>query len=130
MSADRRLETEAARRCWRGFHCSELSLPGPIDAGPFPQLSKYKQFDRSRLKILPLSERAHDLQLQRWMALGDEPDFSHPDLSKIALRIVTARRSGAARMLVMGAHVLRAGVNRHLIDLLERGLIDHIAMNG
>jgi hypothetical protein len=30
----------------------------------------------------------------------------------------------------MGAHVLRAGVNRHIIDLLERGFIDHIAMNG
>ena len=31
---------------------------------------------------------------------------------------------------MMGAHVLRAGVNRHLIDLVERGFIDHIAMNG
>jgi hypothetical protein len=31
---------------------------------------------------------------------------------------------------MMGAHVLRAGVNRHLIDLIERGFIDHIAMNG
>ena len=31
---------------------------------------------------------------------------------------------------MMGAHVLRAGVNRHLIDLIERGCIDHIAMNG
>jgi hypothetical protein len=26
--------------------------------------------------------------------------------------------------------VLRAGVNRHIIDLMERGLISHIAMNG
>ncbi len=31
---------------------------------------------------------------------------------------------------MMGAHVLRAGVNRHLIDLIERGLISHIAING
>jgi hypothetical protein len=31
---------------------------------------------------------------------------------------------------MMGAHLLRAGVNRHLIDLLERGFIDHVAMNG
>src|SRR5262245_39979679 len=30
----------------------------------------------------------------------------------------------------MGAHVLRAGVARFLIDLMERGLISHIAMNG
>lgn len=33
-------------------------------------------------------------------------------------------------MFMMGAHVLRAGVNRHIIDLLERGLLTHVAMNG
>lgn len=31
---------------------------------------------------------------------------------------------------MMGAHVLRAGVSRYLIDLMERGFITHIAMNG
>jgi hypothetical protein len=31
---------------------------------------------------------------------------------------------------MMGAHVLRAGVNRQIVDLLERGLLDHIAING
>jgi hypothetical protein len=41
-----------------------------------------------------------------------------------------AKRSGAARILMMGAHVLRAGVSRHIIDLIERGCLDHIAMNG
>jgi hypothetical protein len=30
----------------------------------------------------------------------------------------------------MGAHLLRAGVNRHIIDLFEHGFIDHVAMNG
>ena len=31
---------------------------------------------------------------------------------------------------MMGAHVLRAGTQRHLIDLMERGLVSLIAMNG
>jgi hypothetical protein len=43
---------------------------------------------------------------------------------------VEARRDGSARILLMGAHVLRAGVSRFLIDLMERGLLNHIAMNG
>jgi hypothetical protein len=30
----------------------------------------------------------------------------------------------------MGAHVIRAGVARQLIDLMERGLITHVGMNG
>jgi hypothetical protein len=32
--------------------------------------------------------------------------------------------------MLMGAHVIRAGVSRFLIDLMERGILTHIAMNG
>jgi hypothetical protein len=58
------------------------------------------------------------------------PAFDHPDLAPIAARLLAARQLGSARILMMGAHLFRAGVNRHLIDLLECGCIDHIAMNG
>ncbi len=93
--------------------------------------SRYETFDRSRLIVKPLAQRAHDLQLHRWLALdGETPEFTHPDLPRIAASLHAAQNSGAARILIMGAHLLRAGVNRHIIDLMERGLIDHIAMNG
>jgi len=93
--------------------------------------SKHETFDRSRLEIKPLAERVHDLDLSRWLKLEDEtPEYAHPHLAKVAERLAAARRSGAARILMMGAHVLRAGVNRHVIDLMERGLVDHVAMNG
>src|SRR5207247_7524063 len=51
-------------------------------------------------------------------------------LAEVAKRLHQAKAAGAARVLIMGAHVIRAGVNRHIIDLLERGFIDHVAMNG
>ncbi len=93
--------------------------------------SKYRPFDRSRLLVKPLAERVNDLKRDRWIEADDEvPPFEHPDLAGIAGRLLKARGAGAARMLVMGAHLLRAGVNRHIIDLLQRGAIDHIAMNG
>jgi hypothetical protein len=93
--------------------------------------SRYAQFDRSRLRVLPLSERSHDLQLDRWIGLSDSvPEFSHPDLPAVAARLKAAAGQGSARILMMGAHVLRAGVNRHIIDLLGSGFIDHIACNG
>jgi len=93
--------------------------------------SKYEVFDRTRLRVKPLSERVHDLQLYRWLDLdAATPEFSHPQLATVAQRLAEAKRRGAARILMMGAHVLRAGVNRHIIDLVERGWIDHIAMNG
>jgi len=93
--------------------------------------SKYEVFDRSRLEIKPLGERVHDLQLDHWLQLEDEtPAFAHQDLAEVARRLLRARESGSARILMMGAHLLRAGVSRHIIDLLQRGLIDHVAMNG
>src|SRR6185312_15329711 len=82
-------------------------------------------------RVKPLAERVNNLQLERWLALTDAtPPFEHPDLAAVATRLKEARNRGAARILLMGAHVLRAGVNRHIIYLLERGAIDHIAMNG
>jgi hypothetical protein len=94
-------------------------------------MSRYEQFDRSRLLIKPLAERQHDLHLDRWLSVSDPtPPFEHPDLATVAARLTAAKSTGAARILMMGAHVLRAGVNRHIIDLVERGFIDHIAMNG
>jgi hypothetical protein len=93
--------------------------------------SKYQTFDRSRLAVKPLSEREHDLHLDRWLALEDEaPLYEHRDLDEIAKRLHLAKESRAARVLIIGAHVIRAGVNRHIIDLMERGYIDHLAMNG
>src|ERR1043166_4179854 len=93
--------------------------------------SKYRLFDRSRLLVKPLADRVHDLQLDRWLALEDAaPAFAHPDLPAVAKRLNQARESGAARILMMGAHVLRAGVNRHIIDLMSRGFVSHLAMNG
>lgn len=93
--------------------------------------SKYETFDRARLEIKPLGERQNDLEIGHWLKLGDAtPAFEHADLPEIAARLRAAKVNGAARLLCMGAHVLRSGVNRHLIDLMERGFISHIAVNG
>ncbi|MHB1424384.1 MAG: GSU2086 family protein [Gemmataceae bacterium] len=91
----------------------------------------YPLFDRSRLRIQPLAQRQHDLDLSALLPLDSPlPAFEHPALAQIGPRLAEARKHGRARLLIMGAHVLRAGVSRYLIDLMERGLIDHIAMNG
>jgi hypothetical protein len=88
-------------------------------------------FDRSRLRIKPLADRQNDLDLSVLLPLDASlAGFQHPALPVLGQRMVEARRKGASRILLMGAHVLRAGVARHLIDLMQRGLLSHIAMNG
>ena len=90
-----------------------------------------RQFDRSKLVLRPLAEREHDLDLSAIMALDARvPAMSNPDLDTLAERIVDARRNGAECVLMMGAHVLRQGNARFIIDLLRRGLITHVAGNG
>jgi hypothetical protein len=91
--------------------------------------SKYEFFDRSKLRIRPLAERTHDLHLDRWMTdPAEAPPFAHPDLGAVAARWAGA--GAAARILMMGAHVLRAGNNRFLIDLVHRHALSVVALNG
>lgn len=91
----------------------------------------YPQFDRSRLKLKPLSERVHDMTLADVLPLdaAGEP-FEHPALPIIAQRMLAARQAGAPVIVLMGAHVIKSGLSRFLINLMERGLITHIGMNG
>jgi hypothetical protein len=91
----------------------------------------YPAFDPSRLRIQPLAQRQHDLDLSVILPLdAPPPAFTDPALPVLGRRLAEARRTGASRILLMGAHVLRAGVSRYLIDLMERGLLSHVAMNG
>jgi len=93
--------------------------------------SKYTVFDRSRLLLRPLAERTHDLHLDNWLNPDDAPvPVPFPGLAVLADRVRSARDAQAARIFMMGGHVIRAGVNRILIDLMERGFINHVAMNG
>jgi hypothetical protein len=93
--------------------------------------SKYETFDRSLLLIKPLGERTHDMQLDHLLRLDEPPPaFTDANLDKVARWIISAKRRQAARILMMGAHVIKAGMSRYVIDLLERGWLTHIAMNG
>jgi hypothetical protein len=91
----------------------------------------YPLFDRSALRIQPLAQRVHDLDRSSIRSLAEvvAPEGS-PHLPRIAERLRQARQHQRARIWLMGAHVLRAGLQHYLIDLMDRGLISHLAMNG
>jgi hypothetical protein len=93
--------------------------------------SRYKQFDRRRLQVKPLAERVHDLSLSRSLHLDDEPPhFDDERMEVVATRLHAAQTAQRARLLMMGGHVVRAGVSRHLISLISSGAFTAIAMNG
>ena len=91
----------------------------------------FEEFDRSKLKLKPLNEREHDIDLSIMLGLDDKiPEFKNPVIDTLSDRIIKAKKSGAGVIMMMGAHVIRSGVSRFLIELIKRDLVDHIAFNG
>ncbi len=91
----------------------------------------HKIFDRSRLKLRPLAERQSDLT-RDVLVFPDSPfeRSPNPALPVLAQRIREARIKRSAVILMLGAHVIRRGATPLLIDLMKRGLVTHIALNG
>ncbi|GAB6165318.1 hypothetical protein JCM19992_13180 [Thermostilla marina] len=91
----------------------------------------FERFDPSRLHLLPLRQRVHDIDRSVMMSPNAPPPaFSHPALEPLAERIAAAARARRAIIAACGAHVLREGAGPLLIDLMVRGLITHLALNG
>ena len=93
----------------------------------------FEKFDRSKLNILPLSERNSDLDLSVIKNITDvpkQPDIDMNKIDKLAEAIVNARKQGAAVILMYGAHVIRSGCAKFMIKLMEEGYITHFATNG
>ncbi len=91
---------------------------------------QFETFDRGHLKLLPIAQRRHDLDLSVMMDPAATPAWSHPSVGLLADRIRSARRRGAAVLMMMGAHVIRSGAAPCLIRLMEEGFITHFALNG
>ena len=87
--------------------------------------------DLSKIKTYPLAQRKNLVHLADLVRLEDAPPaFDSPELAEVARRIIDARRAGRPVIWMMGAHVIKSGLSRLLVDLLERGVITHIAGNG
>ena len=103
---------------------------------------KFKAPDLSRIKTYPLRKRASKVRrglLGRTCAAdGTVADFlnSLPDilaartLRDTARRIASAHRRRKTVLLGMGAHVIKVGLSPLVIDFMERGIIDAVALNG
>jgi hypothetical protein len=97
----------------------------------------YPTFDCSRLHLLPLAERVHDFSLGEMLPLDADGCSSSalrlndgPEIHAVARRIVKARQRDRPVILMMGAHVIKVGLSRFVIDLMQRGVLTHIGVNG
>ncbi len=52
------------------------------------------------------------------------------NLRKVIDKVVEAKSNGSIVVFAMGAHTIKTGLNPIIIDLVERGIVDAIALNG
>lgn len=90
----------------------------------------YAALDVSAIRLRPLAERQHDLDVSCILPLSTPQNRASASLLAVARAMRSARYRGASTVFLCGAHVLRAGVQRYIFDLMERGFIQGIAVNG
>ncbi|MFO0914210.1 MAG: hypothetical protein U0795_14720 [Pirellulales bacterium] len=94
-------------------------------------MSRYELFDRSKLQLLPIEQRGHDLQVEQVRRLeSPTAPFTAPGFSELLDAIRAARQAQHPVVLMMGAHPIKLGLSRYLCDLIERGWVTHLAVNG
>src|SRR5436190_6586173 len=103
---------------------------------------RYEDFDLSGIRTYPLASRQSKARTE---------DFAKPvnrggsfrswfdslpailggaDVRRVVDAIVTAKRHDAGIVWGIGAHVIKTGLSPILIDLMERGYVSALAMNG
>ena len=92
-------------------------------------------FDRRRLKFRPLSERKNKVNIERDHVAADSAPAplsaqAQSAVVETADRLKRARETGAACILVFGAHTIKNGLSPVLIRLIEEGWVTHLATNG
>lgn len=88
-------------------------------------------FNRTCLNIKAIAEREHGLDISSISQLKvSEKSELIKRLVPVADHIIKAKKNGKAVILMMGAHVIRSGVQNYIIDLMKRGYISCLAMNG
>jgi len=91
----------------------------------------YPSVDLSRIRTYPVVRRENLVALDDFILPATPPlPFDNPELAEVAARIVAARLAGRPVIWMFGGHVVKCGLAPVLVDLMERGLVTHLASNG
>jgi hypothetical protein len=105
-------------------------------------MKKVKPIPLTSIKTYSIRERSSKVSIEDfgsgWSPGGDFgawfkglPNIlAGSDLRKVIARLTAAVRKGKTILVAMGAHAIKVGLNPVLLDLMERNIINGIAMNG
>ena len=95
-----------------------------IDTNPpfaFDKIRTYDAHDRTNLVTIESMFRP---------GVDPVPEWTDDGFDELVERVAKARRNGRPVVFSMGAHVIKNNMSLYLIDLMEKGIITHLAGNG
>lgn len=126
-------------------------LPPESAAAPFSSSRavhtplQYREADFTRIRTVPVELRPNKVRAEEFASpppvaasersmhafLASLPDILVArDFLAVVEAIVKARRNGRGVLLMLGGHVVKTGLAKVIIDLIARGVVSHVAMNG
>src|SRR5262249_28869828 len=113
-----------------------------VDTMIRPVKLPYEEFDLSGIKTYPLASRKSKARQEDFGRAWDPATgftgwlaslpnmLAAADVRAVAAAIRRAQAGGRAMVWGLGAHVIKTGLGPILIDLMERGFVSAIALNG
>jgi hypothetical protein len=98
-----------------------VRISGQLD---FSNIRTYHVKERINLVTIENIAKPWEDEVPEWPEWGDK------DFEELVDRIILARINRRPVILSMGAHVIKSGLSRYVIELIKRGFITHIAGNG
>jgi len=105
-------------------------------------ISMYEEIDFTNIKPVSINSRKNKVKTADFAKVFKKADsfssfisslpgqLAGKEFTELIDRIILAKKKKKGVVLMMGAHVIKCGLSLILIDLMKRGLISAIAMNG
>jgi len=105
-------------------------------------MSGYREIDMGKVRTTSVKNRKCKLNVEQLAKPVDQGDrfrvfweslpsvLASRDLGELVHQVVRAVHSGKPILVMMGAHVIKVGLSPIIVDLLERGVVQGIALNG
>ncbi len=101
-----------------------------------------REIDLARVRTVPIAVRPNKVRAEEFAsAPGDDRSFAGfldalpdvlkaQDFRKVVDAVVRAATRKRGVIVMLGGHVVKTGIGPILVDLMKRGVITHLAMNG
>jgi len=86
--------------------------------------------DFSKIQTCPIGKRKNLESIKDFIRLDNDIEIENKDLKVLAEKIIKAHKDGKQVIAMFGGHVVKVGCSPLMIDLMKRGVLTHLAVNG